>query len=567
MGAGRSDGLKAFLAARDFLFACREDYERAYREFRWPRLDRFNWALDYFDSYAEGNKKTALWILDDRGGELKLSFEEMSRRSNRVANFLRRHGVRRGDRIIVMLPNVAATWETILAAMKLGAVVIPAATLLTVEDLRDRLERGKARHVVAIASATESFAKLPGDYTRIVVDGEAKGWIPYRQAYDESPNFTRDGETAATDPFLLYFTSGTTALPKLVLHTHQSYPVGHLVTMYWIGIRPDDVHLNISSPGWAKHAWSCFFAPWNAGATIFIHAYSRFDAKGTLGAIARLGVTTMCAPPTVWRMLVLEDLASYPVRMRDLASAGEPLNPEVIEKVRRAWNVTIRDGYGQTENVCLLGNFPGQAVKPGAVGKPSPGHHIVLLDADGRESDDGEISIRLDPRPPSLMAGYLDDPARTERVMEGGYYRSGDVAHRDADGYFTYVGRTDDVFKSSDYRLSPFELESALIEHPSVAEAAVVPSPDPIRWTVPKAFITLRPGVEPSEEVAREIFRFIRGRLGPYKRVRRIEFSELPKTVSGKIRRVDLRAVEQQARQRPGRRPAEFWEEDFPDIK
>ena len=567
MSSGNSAGLKAFLEARDFLFECREDYERARREFRWPQLTTFNWALDYFDHYARGNRQTALWIVEEGGAEQKISFEEMSRRSSQVAWFLQRQGVQRGDRIILMLPNVAATWETILAAMKLGAVVIPAAALLTTEDLRDRLERGKARHVVAMAAAVEKFARLPGDYTRLVVDGEAEGWTPYRQAYDEPPDFAPDGATQATDPLLLYFTSGTTALPKLVLHTHQSYPVGHLATMYWLGIRPGDVHLNISSPGWAKHAWSCFFAPWNAEATIFIHGYGRFDAKSTLSTIARCGVRTLCAPPTVWRMLVLEDLGAYRVQLREPASAGEPLNPEVIEKVRQAWHVTVRDGYGQTENVCLLGNFPGQAVKPGAVGKPSPGHEIVLLDPEGREADDGEISIRLEPRPPSLMVGYLDDPAKTAQAMAGGYYRTGDVAHRDADGYFTYVGRADDVFKSSDYRISPFELESALIECACVAEAAVVPSPDALRLSVPKAFIVLKPGVVACEETAREIFTFIRGRLGPYKRVRRIEFSELPKTISGKIRRVELRVVEEEARKVEGRRSAEYWEEDFPEIR
>ena len=567
MGQGLSEGLKAFLSARQVLVECRKDYERARREFRWPELGEFNWALDYFDYYARDNNKTALWIVDEAAGEVKLSFEELSRRSNQVARFLRRQGVERGDRIILMLPNVAATWEVMLAAMKLGAVVIPAATLLTTEDLRDRLDRGKAKHVVAMAAAAERFSKLPGNYTRILADGEAAGWVPYRQAYDEPADFKPDGPTRATDPLLLYFTSGTTALPKLVLHTHESYPVGHLATMYWIGIRSGDVHMNISSPGWAKHAWSCFFAPWNAGATVFVHSYARFDAKATLSTIARCAVTTLCAPPTVWRMIVLEDLESYPVRLREVASAGEPLNPEVIEKVRRWWNLTIRDGYGQTENVCLLGNFPGQTVKRGALGKPSPGHDVVLLDPDGKEADDGEISLKLNPRPPSLMVGYMDDAEKTAAAMADGYYRTGDVAHRDADGYFTYVGRADDVFKSSDYRISPFELESALIEHPLVAEAAVVPSPDKLRWTVPKAFIVLKPGMAPSADVARDIFQFIRARLGPYKRIRRIEFAELPKTISGKIRRVELREVEQEARKTDGRRPAEFWEEDFPEIK
>jgi acetyl-CoA synthetase len=563
----RGESLRAFLSARDFLFKHREDYETAYRDFRWPGLTQFNWALDYFDDYARDNQKPALWIVEENGSELKLSFAELSRRSNQVANFLRRQGVRRGDRVVVMLPNVVAIWEVMLASMKLGAVLIPAATLLTEADLRDRLGRGKARHVIAIGSAASRFAGIGGNYTRIICGGREPGWVAYEDAYNEPAAFAPDGPTNAADPFLLYFTSGTTAVPKLVLHTHQSYPVGHLATMYWVGLQPDDVHFNISSPGWAKHAWSSFFAPWNAGATIFVHNYGRFDAKNTLREMERCGVTSLCAPPTVWRMLVLEDLKAYKVKIRTLVGAGEPLNPEIIEKVRAAWGITIRDGFGQTENVLTLGNFPGQTVMPGAVGKPSPGHKVVLLDGEGHEADDGEICVKLDPRPLSLMVGYMDDPERTARVMEGVYYRTGDVAHRDADGYFTYVGRADDVFKSSDYRLSPFELESALIEHPSVAEAAVVPSPDPIRWNVPKAFLTLVPGVQPSRELAKELFAFIRGRLGPYKRVRRIEFSDLPKTISGKIRRVQLRAVEQQAREQDGRREGEYWEDDFPELK
>jgi len=560
----KKHGLAEFLRARDFLLEHSEDYETAYRDFRWPELDTFNWALDYFDTFARANDKPALRIVDDDESELKLSFSEMSRRSNQVANFLREKGVRRGDRIVVQLPNHVAMWEIMLAAIKLGAVVIPAATLLTVEDLRDRLERGNARHVVTQRSQVEKYSELSHDYLRIVVDGEEKGWIPYSRAYDQSSDFLPDGITKADDPLILYFTSGTTALPKLVLHSHRSYPVGHLATMFWIGLRPDDIHLNISTPGWAKHAWSSFFAPWNAGATIFVHNYERFNARRTLAVVTRCGVTTMCAPPTVWRLLVLEDLRSFAVKIRELVSAGEPLNPEVIERVRSAWNVTIRDGFGQTENVLLLGNFPGQVVKDGAVGRPSPGHEIVLLDLDGNESDDGEISIKCAHRPSSLMKGYLNDPERTEQSFAGGYYRTGDVAQRDGDGYFTYIGRADDVFKSSDYRLSPFELESALIEHECIAEAAVVPVADPIRWHVPKAFIVLKPGFEPSRELAHEIFRFIRGRLAPYKRIRRIEFSELPKTISGKIRRIQLRGIESAHNQE--RRPHEYREDDFSDL-
>ena len=558
--------LNAFLAARDFLLQHRTDYELVYQQFRWPQLTQFNWAMDYFDAYARGNQKTALWIVEESGSELKLSYDQMSRRSNQVANFLCRKGVCRGDRIIVMLPNVVAMWEVMLAALKLGAVVIPSATLLTHDDLKDRLVRGQARHVIANAAFTGSFAELPGEYSRIVVDKPVNGWISYWDAYREDDTYVPDAATKPTDPALLYFTSGTTAEPKLVLHTHQSYPVGHLVTMYWIGARPDDLHLNISSPGWGKHAWSSFFAPWNAGATILVHNYARFDAKKTLEVISRYRVTTLCAPPTVWRLLVLEDLGAYPVQCREIVGAGEPLNPEIIEKVRQAWGVTIRDGFGQTETVLVIGNFPGQTVKPGAAGKASPGHEIVLLDGDGNEAADGEICMRLDPRPISLMAGYADDPERTVKVMEGGYFHTGDIASRDADGYYTYVGRDDDVFKSSDYRISPFELESALIEHPAITEAAVVPAPDAIRWNVPKAYITLKPGIYPSPAVAHEIFGFIRKRLGAYKRIRRIEFAELPKTISGKIRRVQLRTAEHTEQPVGARRELEYWEEDFYEL-
>src|SRR5271169_2726341 len=391
--------LNAFLNARDFLLQHRDDYQLVYEKFRWPQLTRFNWALDYFDGYARGNHKTALWIVDEDGSELKLSYDQMSRHSNQVANFLRRHGVRRGDRIIVMLPNVAAMWLVMLAAMKLGAVVIPAATLLTRDDLNDRLTRGQARHVITKAAFTGGFSELPGDYSRFVVDERVDGWVSYLDAEREQESYVPDAATKATDPTLLYFTSGTTATPKLVLHTHQSYPVGHLVTMYWIGLRPDDVHLNISSPGWAKHAWSSLFAPWNAGATVFVHNYGRFAAPAVLDALCRYSVTTLCAPPTVWRMLIQEELSQYPVKLREVVSAGEPLNPEVIEQVRASWGLTIRDGYGQTETTALVGNPPGQPVKPGSMGRPLPGYRVQLLDANGDPQPEGEICLALTPAP------------------------------------------------------------------------------------------------------------------------------------------------------------------------
>jgi len=559
----------AFLQARDFLITHREDYDTAFAEFAWPALDRFNWALDYFDAAARDNQRLALWVVDEHGSETRLTFAQLSKRSDRVANFLRQNGVRRGDRVLVMLPNVAPLWEITLALMKLGAVISPATTLLTATDLRDRIERGSMAHVIADAAGREKFAHLPGSYSRIAVGAgaPAAGWVAYGDADAASPRFEPDGPTRASDPFLLYFTSGTTAKPKIVLYTHESYPVGHLSTLYWIGLRPDDLHLNISSPGWAKHAWSCFFAPWNAGATVFIYNQSHFNAKKTLDVLVRCGVTTLCAPPTVWRTLILEDLKTFPVKLRELVSAGEPLNPEVIEQVRAAWGLTIRDGYGQTETTCQIGNSPGQRVKLGSMGKPLPGYRIALVDHDGHETAEGEISIRLKPAPVALMAGYLDHPERSAQMLGGDFYHTSDVARRDDDGYYWYVGRDDDVFKSSDYRISPFELESALIEDADVAEAAVVPSPDPIRLAVPKAYVTLKPGVEPSRSTALAIYQFLRGRLAPYMRIRRLEFAALPKTISGKIRRVELRRAEEARPAAHDRGALEFWEEDFPELK
>jgi acetyl-CoA synthetase len=331
--------------------------------------------------------------------------------------------------------------------------------------------------------------------------------------------------------------------------------------MYWLGLQPGDLHLNVSSPGWAKHAWSCFFAPWNAGAAVFIANQPRFDAARLLDAIAAHGVTTLCAPPTVWRMLIQHDLKGWETRLREVCSAGEPLNPEVIDQVRAAWGLTIRDGYGQTETTAQIGNPPGQKIKPGSMGRPLPGYRISLLDLEDEPSEEGAVCISLAPRPLALMLGYQNDDGEIE-PLGGEFYRTGDVAECDADGYITYVGRSDDIFKASDYRISPFELESVLIEHPLVAEAAVVPSPDPLRLAVPKAFIALTAAAEPSAETAQSIFAHLHERLAPYKRIRRIEFAELPKTISGKIRRVELRRAE--AALPADTRPAgEFRDADF----
>ena len=554
-----SESAQAFLAARDLLLQHRRDIAAARAAFRWPALDRFNWALDYFDRMAVGNDAPALRFVAPGTPDTSISFAALSARSNQVANHLRAQGVRRGDRILLLLGNVQPLWEAMLAAMKLGAVVIPATTMLTEDDLRDRFERGGVRHVIAAGELAPKFASIEGTYSRIAVGG-APGWQPFEDAYAADPAFTPDGETRATDPLLLYFTSGTTSKPKLVLHSHQSYPVGHLSTMFWIGLRPGDVHLNISSPGWAKHAWSSFFAPWNAGATILILNQPRFDAEHLLTVLDQARVTTFCAPPTVWRMLVQTDLSANPVHLTEAVAAGEPLNPKVIDRVQAAWGVTIRDGYGQTETTLQVANTPGEAVTPGSMGRPLPGYDVRLVDPDGAEAEEGEIALSLDPAPLGLMQGYLQEDGRL-CPPEGGLYRTGDVALRNPDGTLTYVGRADDVFKSSGYRISPFELESVLIEHEAVAEAAVVPSPDPTRTALPKAFVLLAAGFKPDAETARSIFAHLRARLAPYKRVKRLEFAELPKTISGKIRRVELRRLEATRRGQDERGEAEFLDE------
>ncbi len=561
-----TDSIASFQAARDFLLTHRLDYARAYRDFQWPALEQFNWALDHFDVMARGNEATALHIVGDDGSEVKRSFAQLAERSSQVANYLREIGVKRGDRILLMLGNELPLWEVMLAVMKLGAVMIPATALLTTEDLRDRLARGQVGHVVAASAQTGKFKGIEGNYTRISVGEGVPGWQRFEDAASAPSAFLPEGPTQAADPLLLYFTSGTTSKPKLVLHTHQSYPVGHLATMYWIGLMPGDVHLNISSPGWAKHAWSCFFAPWNAGACIFIFNYTRFDAQGLLSVLERHNVTSLCAPPTVWRMLIQEDLAKCRARLslREVIGAGEPLNPEIIEQVQAAWGLSLRDGYGQTETTAQIGNSPGQLLKPGSMGRPLPGYHIELLDVDGQPTSEGEVSLPLAQRPLGLMAGYQGSEAQNSDAMRDGYYHTGDIAQRDAEGYITFVGRADDVFKASDYRISPFELESVLKEHDDVMEVAVVPSPDPVRLAVPKAYLILRPGAEAGAAMAKEIFGFSRKHLAPYKRIRRLEFvQELPKTISGKIRRVELRADESRCVETGVRNHGAFQEEDF----
>ena len=571
---------EAFREARDQLLALRGEHARAVEEFSYPDVGRtWNWAVDWFDSFARGNHLPGLVVVEEDGSSVELTFDEIARRSDQIALWLRDRGVGRGDSVIVMLGNQVELWETMLAIIKLGAVIMPTTTAVGPGDLVDRIGRGQARFVICNPVDAAKFDEVRGDYTRISVGPVTTGsggWADLRAAYDLGTVTVEHPGTAPDDRLLLYFTSGTTSRPKLVEHTQVSYPVGHLSTMYWLGIRPGDVHLNISSPGWAKHAWSCFFAPWNAEATVLVYNYARFDPAALLTELRMREVTSFCAPPTVWRMLIKTDLSGGPGTLREVIGAGEPLNPEVIEQVREAWGLTLRDGYGQTETTAQIGNSPGGHVRPGSMGQPLPGVPVVLVDlATGQRVEgvgEGEICLDLagpGGRPLTLMTGYQGDEERNTAAMAGGSYHTGDIAHRDADGYITYVGRTDDVFKASDYKISPFELESVLIEHPAVAEAAVVPAPDEVRLAVPKAYVALAPGFEPTRETALAILAHAREQLAPYQRVRRLEFAELPKTISGKIRRVELRAREVElAGGSAETSGSQEWRDDqFPELK
>jgi len=590
-----ADAYAQFRNARDLLLSTRSDYDRAVGDYVPPRPDDFNWALDWFDRVAADTTtgaRLALKLVEADGTSRSVTYAEMSARSSQVASWLSSLGAVKGDRLLLMLGNQVELWETLLGCIKLGVVVIPATTLLTAADLRDRISRGHVGHVVTASIDASKFDDVPGEYTRIAVGEPVPGWTAYSESRSEATPPAASGvaptrgtaSAGGDDTLLLYFTSGTTAEPKLVEHTHLSYPVGHLSTMYWIGLQPGDVHLNVSSPGWAKHAWSSFFAPWNAEATILVVNQPRFDAAALLETMAQESVTTFCAPPTVYRMLIQQDLAPWRERLslREMVGAGEPLNPEVIQQVQDGLGIMIRDGFGQTETTAQVGNSPGQEIVPGSMGRTLPGYDVVLLDpATGEErlgaGAEGELCLRLSGtlgRPVGLMVGYQGEAERTAESMRDGAYHTGDIASRDARGYITYVGRADDVFKASDYRISPFELESVLIEHPAVAEAAVVPSPDPTRLAVPKAYVVLAPGYPPTSETAESILAYARKHLAPYKRVRRIEFAELPKTISGKIRRVELRGREDAAHGAGAGADAssrasrmEFWESDFPGLK
>jgi len=518
---------------------------------------KFNWVAEVFEKINvqdHPNDRALIWT--DGAQTKTFSFEDLSILCNHFLNFLRQHGVHSNAVIFSQLPLLPENWLTTLVAIKGGFRLVPAATILSVNDIVYRF--GKLKPEVVIADS-ENAAKideaevLSGEFIslKISVNGTRQGWVSFEKIYDES-RMADAADTNADDPLFLFFTSGTTGMPKVVTHTHVSYPMGHLTTASWIGIKQGDVHYNISQPGWAKFAWSSFFAPWNVGATIFaFYQKGRFNAGEQLSMIEKHKITTFCAPPTALRMLILEDLKSYSFKLRECVAAGEPLNPEIIEVWKNGTGLTIRDGYGQTESTLLIANLPDGQLKYGSMGKPTFLYDIIIADEDGNElpvNEEGDITVKTDTgRPNGLFTEYFGEPDKEKEVFRHHLYYTGDKAYKDDDGYIWFVGRDDDVIKSSDYRVGPFEVESVLLEHECVVESAVVGSRHAVRGFVIKAFIVLNAGYTPDEQNAKEIFTFAKKNLAAYKTPRIIEFvTELPKTISGKIRRVELRAGEEQ---------------------
>ncbi|HOP66962.1 MAG TPA: AMP-binding protein [Methanoregulaceae archaeon] len=538
-----------------------DSYDEMCRDFQVHVPKYFNFGFDVIDRWAEidRNKLAMIWV-NQAGLEKKFSFRDMKNLSNQAANILLKYGIQKGDRVMLMLPRIPEWWIFTVALIKLGAVVCPCPTMLTPKDIDYRLNVGKFKMIITnrenSAKVDEVVDGCPSLTCRFLVDGERPGWVSFPdELLYPAPVSHRSvsmpvGKTLATDPMLIYFTSGTTGEPKMVLH-NNGYPLGHLVTAgLWQTVGKNDVHFTYSDTGWAKCAWGKIFGQWIRGACLFIYdVKGRFKATELLPLLEKYEISTFCVPPTIYRMLILADLEKFDLReLRHCVSAGEPLNPEVIRVWEEGTGLTIHEGYGQTETVCCIGTFKGMKNRPGSMGKPAPGWHIELHDDDGNIvglHEEGKIAVGLNPRPPGLFVEYLDNAAANTESFRNGFYYTGDKAFRDEDGYYWFVGRDDDIIKSSGYRIGPFEVESALLEHPAVQESAVVGSPDLIRGTIVKAFIVLKPGYDPSERLVKDIQNHVRSTTAPYKYPRAVEFvKDLPKTLSGKIKRNELRANE-----------------------
>ena len=545
-----------------------QDYEATYRDARLEVPEYFNFGFDVVDRWAEDRTKLALISVDPSGEKSEQhTFWDLRAMSNRFANLLLSLGVGKGERVFVMLPRIPQWYTAVLGMIKLGVVPMPATTLCTPRDIEYRIKQAEA---IAIITDSENAAKVeevagacPSLKHLIMVGDEKRGWISVAGKMAEaSPYLDGVERTRSDDPLLIYFTSGTVGYPKMVLHTQASYGLGHVLTArWWHDLKPTDLQWTLADTGWAKAAYGKLFGQWTQGAAILQHdAKGRFDAQLTMRILREYGVTSFCAPPTAYRMIVLEDLTQYQLPdLRHCTSAGEPLNPEVMKKWEEGTGLTIYDGYGQTETVLLVGNYQCLPVRPGSMGKPMPGFQVGIVDEEGTElssGEEGQIAVKVKPdRPVGLFREYWRDPDAMAGSFVGDWYLTGDKAYKDEDGYFWFVGRADDLIISAGYRIGPFEVESALIEHPAVAESAVVASPDPVRGEIVKAFVILKPGYVASDELTLSLQNQVRQATAPYKYPRAIEFvSELPKTISGKIRRVELRQaeVERAARESSG---------------
>lgn len=527
----------------------------ALHDLKIEKPEYFNWVQEIFEEIhvKETPDKTALLWTD---GEVThhYTFQTMYNRYNQLLNFLRSKGIEKGDVILTQMMLQRINWVTHLAAIKGGYQLSPAASILGVKDLVYRFQKIAPKVIIADLDNVDKIDQAEKEAglqipIKLLVDGERDGWYPL-SVLDEQNTEASCEATKPDDTLFLFFTSGTTGMPKIVCHTQLSHPIGHLTTTAWIGLTPDDIHYNISQPGWAKFAWSSLFAPWNVGATIFAHhTKERFNAATTLKLIEKHKITTLCSPPTVLRFLIQEDLKSYNFSLRQCVAAGEPLNPEIIEEWKAGTGILIRDGFGQTESTCMVANYPNAKVKFGSMGKPTFLYDIIIADDDGNElstNEEGNICVKTDTKQLNgIFKGYLFDKVKEAEVFRNNVYFTGDKAYKDEDGYIWFIGRDDDVIKASDYRIGPFEVESALLEHHSVLESAVVASPHPIKGFEVKAFIILNDPTLASKELADALFIYSREHLAPYKMPRKIEFvTELPKTISGKIRRVELRALQ-----------------------
>ena len=530
-----------------------EDYIKL-NEIKIFKPEKFNWVRDIFEPHNVakfGDQKGLIWKYNQQKEEY--TFNDLSNKYNQFLNYLRNNGIETGDKMFSQVPLLPITWIGYLAAIKGGLVIIPAATTLDARDLAFRFESTFPEIALAdpenAAKIDEAEAKFEQKIKiKLISEGNREGWININDLWEESTE-AEAADTNSDDDLFYFFTSGTTGMPKIVVHTHYTYPIGGFTTSSWVGMKPGDLHYNISQPGWAKFFWSSFFAPWNMGATILGYHTDKFNPKEQLQTIQDLGVTTFCVPPTALRVLILEDLKQYNFKLRQCVAAGEPLNPEIIDVWKEGTGILIRDGYGQSESTAMIANLPNQKLKYGSMGKPLFLYDIVIADDEGNivpDCEEGNICVVHDENTiDGIFKTYLIQKDKMAKVFKHGLYYTGDKAYKDEEGYVWFVGRDDDVIKASDFRVGPFEVESVLLEHDAIIEAAVVASPHDLRSNAVKAFVILAPGHEASETLALEIFRFTENHLARYKIPRIIQFVEtLPKTISGKIRRVELRNQE-----------------------